>query len=284
MKIHQLKIPATDGFLLSSTLYRSESQDNNNKVLLIASATAVKQIYYKRYAIFMAEEGFTVMTFDYRGIGNSLTKKIQQFHAFMHEWGEKDLAGIINWLSVKYHSAQLLLVGHSGGGQMIGLADNKHKISAMVSIASQSGYWGFWDAPRKYWMAALWYIFIPFLTKIFSYFPAKKFKLGEDLPAGIALEWARWGRNPNYFFEERHLKQKFNDFKVPILIYSFEDDTYAPKRSVENLMTFYGSQEKIYRHIDPLDLGVSHIGHFGFFSRKFRTSLWQETSDWLKRE
>ncbi len=284
MKSHHLKIPATDGFLLSSTLYYPENQANNNKVLIIASATAVKQIYYKKYAIFMAKEGFTVITFDYRGIGDSLTKKIQEFCAYMHEWGEKDLAGVINWSSAQYPSAKILLVGHSMGGQMIGFADNKQKISAMLSIAFQNRYWGLWDAPRKYLMATLWYIIMPSLTKIFSYFPAKKLKLGENLPAGIALEWAKWCRNPNYFFEERHLKQKFNDFSAPMLIYSFEDDNYAPKHAVETLMHAYGSQDKIYKYIYPQDLGVSHIGHFGFFHRQFKTSLWQENSDWLKQK
>lgn len=45
----------------------------------------------------------------------------------MHEWGEKDIVGIINWITEHYPSASLLVVRHSVGGQIVGLAENNDK-------------------------------------------------------------------------------------------------------------------------------------------------------------
>jgi len=63
-------------------------------VLVITSATGVKQSYYKRFAEFLAENGITVISFDYLGIGRSLNIPIKKLEVNAADWGRKNLEGV----------------------------------------------------------------------------------------------------------------------------------------------------------------------------------------------
>src|SRR3954467_1593181 len=66
-----LRIRALDGFELVATLYRPGRREDRETAVLINSATAVKRGYYDPFARYLAGEGLTVLTYDYRGIGGS---------------------------------------------------------------------------------------------------------------------------------------------------------------------------------------------------------------------
>src|SRR5262249_60239425 len=95
-----------------------------------------------------------------------------------------------------------------------------------------------------------------------GYFPGK-LGVGEDLPAGVALDWAGGGRKRKYLLdlygntEHNHFAQ----FTSPFVDYSFSDDTYAPYEAVKDLLTFYPNAQKTHKHIQPSDVGASAIGH-----------------------
>jgi len=286
MEINHIKIPATDGFELASTVYQPDPADANHKVVLIAPAMAVKRSYYDKYARFLTAEGFAVVTFDCRGIGDSRPPSLKGFEATLRDWGEKDMVGLIEWITARYPSAKLLVVSHSVGGQLMGLVRNNHKVTALLAIAAQSGYWRLWDPPgRRYFMCVFWYVILPVLTSLFSYFPGRRIEMGEDVPAGVALQWATWGRNPNYIIDQhgQPIREHFRTFSVPLLAYSIEDDTDAPRRTVEGLLGVYSQAAIRHRHLSPEDLSVAAIGHFGFFREPFRSSLWTDTVHWLKQ-
>jgi predicted alpha/beta hydrolase len=285
INVQHINIPATDGYELGATLYQSDIGNANGKIILINSAMAVKRAFYDKYARFFSDEGFSVITFDYRGIGDSRPPSLKGFNATARDWAEKDIAGAIDWVAKQFPSARLLVVGHSMGGQVLGLLPNHQRIAAALTVAAQSGYWGLWDPPRRrYFMLFFWYVMLPTLTGLFSYFPGRRFGMGEDVPAGVALEWARWGRNPNYLVEHDGVRERYKAFSAPILAYSFSDDTYAPKRTVEGLLSFYSQARTAHRHIAPRELSVPAIGHFGFFKEQFKSSLWAETLQWLQRQ
>jgi len=277
-----LSITAAVGLELAATVYEPTAA-GQDKIVLIAPATAVKRGYYDGYARFLAEQGLRVVTFDYRGIGDSRPASLRGCRASMRDWAEQDLAGVVEWIRRRYTGARLVVVGHSAGGQFVGLAQNNDRICAMLAVAAQSGYWGYWDSPRKYLMAALWYVLMPALTRLASYFPGKRIGLGEDLPRGVALEWARWCRHPQFIVdaEGRPLRENFRKFRAPIRAYSFADDPYAPRRAVEALLDFYANAPHTLTHVRPSDVGAGAIGHFGFFRDRFRASLWRDSAQWL---
>ena len=152
-----LRIPARDGFRLAATLYEPAPENERNAVVLINSATGARRGYYDAYARHLAGEGLAVMTYDYRGIGGSRPKSLRGFCARLHEWGEQDLTGMIEWIGGHLRPRHLLAVGHSVGGQLVGLAPNNDRIDALLGVAAQNGYWGHWPSPARYRLALNWH-------------------------------------------------------------------------------------------------------------------------------
>ena len=70
----QIEIKTTNLNQITAQIYEAEK----NTVLIISSATGVKQSFYKKFAEFVSANGITVITFDYSGIGLSLKKPIKQ--------------------------------------------------------------------------------------------------------------------------------------------------------------------------------------------------------------
>lgn len=269
-------IPATDGFPLGGTEFGDASRAE--RVVLIAPATGVLRRLYRPFAEFLASQGLGVVTWDWRGTGDSRPRSLRGFRTRMREWGERDLAGVIEWASERYPHARLIVVGHSFGGQSVGLAPNRDRVQALVTIAAQNGYLGHWPRPRRYTYALLWYLAIPLVTRIAGYFPARLFRVGEDLPRGVALEWARWCRTPSYLGNWSGHRA----FTAPILALSFADDPFAPRQAVEALLAEYGSREQAHRHLAPKDAGVPQIGHFGFFRPNLVPGLWRSVASWVR--
>jgi predicted alpha/beta hydrolase len=268
-------IPATDGFPLGGSEFGDMS--NAERVVLVAPATGVRRRLYRAFAKFLATQGFGVVTWDWRGTGDSRPQSLRRFRTNMRDWGERDLAGVIDWASAKNPRARLTVVGHSFGGQAVGLAANRQGVHALVVIGAQSGYWGHWPRPQRYKYALLWYLAVPLATRVAGYFPASLFRLGQDLPRGVALQWARWCRTPSYLGDWSGHRA----FTAPILALSFTDDRFAPRRSVDALLAEYGSSDKVHRHLRPKDVGVPGIGHFGFFRADLVPGLWWSVAHWI---
>jgi len=275
-------IETNDHFRLAASVFRPIEPRGEAPIVLICSATGVKRGYYAHYARYLAEHGFLAVTFDYRGIGDSRPHTLNKFRARMHEWGEKDINAVIGWIQKIYPKRSIVAVVHSVGGQVLGLAEKCKHLAAVVMVGSQSGYWRLWPFPLNYGLFLLWYALIPVLSTLLAYFPSRLFGMGESLPAGVAMEWASWGRAPKYLLSKQHPPKHFAHVEAPILALSFSDDTFAPARATDELLTFYPNARIEHRHLTPRDIRVQSIGHFGFFKDKFRDTLWQATLVWLR--
>lgn len=294
-----LEIPARDNYPLAATLFhpRSEavkadhegdaippSSARARQTVIVNSATGVARRFYRRFAEFLASEGFTTLTYDYRGIGGSRPHSLRGFEARMHEWGLLDMAGVIDWVKADLTPNRLFLVGHSVGGQVAGLLDNAALVDGLVATSAQSGYWRIQGGVQKALVFFYVYLLIPTMTRLVGYFPWSTLGRGEDLPAGVALEWARWCRSPNYLFDDPDLpSERSEDFNAPILAYSIDDDDWGTRRAVDELMSHYENAPLTRRHVTPAEVGVDSIGHFGFYRTRCRP-LWEEIVDWLRSD
>lgn len=279
-----LRIPALDGFELAATLYEpGAGAGDGGPAVLINSATAVRRGYYDGYARYLTDRGFTVLTYDYRGIGGSRPRRLSGFQASMRQWGEQDLAGVLDWVAGHLRPQRLLVVGHSVGGQIAGLAENNHRIHALVTVGSQNGWWRHWPVPARYKIALTWWVSIPLVTRVYGYLPGR-FGTKEDLPAGVAREWARWGRRRSHLLESDEQRAGFARLRGPLLAYSFTDDDYAPRPAVEALLDLYSEADIYHHHLAPRDVGAEAVGHFGFFRDRFQDTLWQDSVAWLEQQ
>ena len=276
MNSENVRIQTENGHEIIGTVFRPAGETRTPRCVLIAAATGVKQFFYYKFATFLCENGFLVLTFDYYGIGVSLTSSIRKIRNSMQDWGEKDMVAAIKWIKENLRPFSLFFVGHSVGGQLVGLFEDPNVLEKLVFVTSQNGYWRLYQR-KKYLYAFLWYTIWPLLTRLLGYFPSKFFRFGENLPKGVARQWGRWCRSRNYLFDDKRVDTgRYALLKSPILSFSFSDDSYAPLGAVQDLLSHYLLAQVEYRHYAPMDLKLTKIGHFGFFRESARERLWPQ--------
>lgn len=276
--VQDLTITTTDAFPLAATCFEVTGSD---VWVLINSATAVPRQFYRRFASYIQNQGWSALTYDYRGIGESRPESLRGFKAKMRDWALYDMTGVIDWVVHEHQPRKLFVVGHSVGGQALGLLENGHHINAVVSVSAQSGYWGVQAKSERQRTRLIVSVAMPVLSRLLGYFPWSNLGAGEDLPKGVALEWSRWCRQRNYLLDDTTLPlERYQQFKAPILSYSIDDDVWGNKQAVDEMMRAYSQVER--RHIRPTDYGLSSIKHMGFF-RPQSQILWEEALTWLKQ-
>lgn len=252
------------------------NKNPSNKVLIIASATGVKQRYYKKFAEFISSNGITVITFDYSGIGLSLNSTIKNIHNNALDWGKNDLESVIKYANIHFDNSKIILLGHSIGGQLIGLARSSKLAHKIILICAQSGYWKFWIGFEKIKMWANWYILFPALITIFGYMPSKKYSSMENLPKNVAKQWRKWCINQNYLFGQvLEPDLFFKDITTQLTALSVDDDKFAPKKAVDWLTDKYENAIIKKFHLFPKDFLTNKIGHFGIFRENFKDNIWK---------
>jgi predicted alpha/beta hydrolase len=170
----------------------------------------------------------------------------------------------------------LFYLGHSLGGQLLGVLPHNHLVSAAVTVTAGSGWYRFNDRMplrvRTFWFAA-----IPSLTPLFGYFPGRVLRMVGDLPAGVARQWRRWALHPDYIHSESpRVADSFARVQAPVTGYSFEDDPIITRPAIDDLHRRYTGALVVRRHVHPREAGRGSIGHFGFFSEASREGLWPE--------
>lgn len=276
--------PALDGYRLAGILFRPEKP--KGRAVMINAATGVRQEYYAKFASYLLERGYTVLTYDYRGIGSSLHGPLRELrHARMQDWARLDAGGALEFLEHVAPGETLHAIGHSFGGQAFGLMPGSARIVAAFAVGSQSGYWRHWPLPRRYGFWLMIHALIPGSTPLAGYCPSSVLGLGDNLPSGVGLEWAAWCRNPGYHIGAlgEAVKPGFAAFTGRLRAYCIEDDTFAPRPAVDAFLGFYPNAAAELRTVVPREVGAKAIGHFGFFREKFRATLWREAADWLQR-
>ena len=271
-------IQTRDGKDLFATLFIPKLP--NGQTVVIGAGAGIRRQFYGEFAGHLCQAGYLVYTFDYRGVGQSKPSTLQGFSARLQEWGMLDLDSVVLDARRLQPNNRLIYVAHSLGAQIVGLAPAAQYFSRMVLIAGQIPYWRLWSMPYQSKMFLLGYVLLPGLSRWWGYFPGKRIGLGFDLPKGVALEWARWIRHPEGLFGylPEHNYRKIDAW---IRAYSFTDDEMAPKQAVRQLLQRFPRADIKWRHIDPSELKLEAIGHFGFFKKKRGGALWAELLQWL---
>jgi predicted alpha/beta hydrolase len=250
-------------------------------VVVVAPAMGVRRSFYAAFSTFLAEAGLLALTVDYRGIGDSAPRTLRGFPARLRDWGELDLSGACDELRRQAPGVPILWVGHSVGAQLMGLVDAP--VAAAVFVASGTGHPSHWPAAARLGMGAIWWVGVPLLTALAGRLPMKALGQGEDVPAGVAREWAEWGRHPRYVrrYADSRGGAGYARYAGPIRAYSFSDDAYAPPRAAGSLLELYSAARVEHRTLRPGDLGVERLGHFAPLRQGFAVPLWTEIRDWL---
>ena len=128
-----------DGAEIAATTF-GDANDCRAGVLIV-SAMAVEQDYYEPFAQWLAERDHFVATFDYRGIGRSRRGPLRRVAADVVTWAREDTGAMVDFVARQIGDRPLLWVGHSLGGQILGLVPQRMRIAAVLTVAAGSGYW-----------------------------------------------------------------------------------------------------------------------------------------------
>ena len=273
-----LNLDSNDGNALAARFYPGSGATVHGAVL-IGGAMGVRQDYYAPFARWLATQGFTVMTFDYRGMGDSRApahaRSLRGFDADLFAWA-RDYDSAIDALRERAPARPLYLIGHSLGAQLPGLLRNRARIDGLLSVAAGSGYWRD-NAPQlKRSVLYFWHALVPLATRLFGYFPGKRLRKVGDLPRGVVLQWRRWCLDPRYHVgaEGPAVREQFAQVRFPVVALSMTDDELMTERGTRVLVDCYANAPRRIERIAPADVKAHRIGHFGFFRDQFQSSLW----------
>lgn len=272
----RVQVPTRDGLSLAASHF---AHPEARAAVLICGATGVRQRFYAAFASWLVEQGYAVLCFDYRGVGDSLQgAHPRSLKVRKQDWGELDMPAALDWLAQRYPGRPLLLLGHSAGGQLIGLMPNHGLLSGIVQVASSSGYVGNIRWPTRWAAQLLLSLYIPATGCLLGYTPAKRIGWGEDLPAGVARQWARWCLSPGYVLNgfEREIRHHYYDeVRAPICSIAASDDPIATADNVEDLLRLYTQAPLRRLRLEPARYGLRRIGHIDLF-RPALARLWPE--------
>lgn len=280
--IRHVTITAADGFALSGTYYLPAEDGANGDAVLIASATGVKRAYYHKFSRFLAEQGYRVLVFDYRGIGGSRPRSLRGFDARMHQWGTLDIPAAQAWLEADAAPTRLLYVGHSVGGQLLSLVPDNRRFDRILLVCSQLGDFRLWPLRLRIGGLLLWHLIFPISVAVTGRLPGWVFG-SEPLPPGVAWEWRKWILSKDYLIAHiPEARDGFARIEAPALFVAFSDDVkLGPIKAVRALRAVYANSPSVERYLSPSDVGAREVGHFGYFRSRFADPLWRDALAWL---
>ena len=278
-----LTLESPDGPRLGARLFRPPAGQPAQGAVLIGGAMGVRQDYYRPFAQWLAGQGYVVLSFDYRGMGESRHGSLRGLKADLFSW-VRDTDTVIEALLEAAPGAPLYVIGHSLGAQLPGMLRQRDRIAGLLSVAAGSGYWRDNAPPLKRIVLYFWHLLVPLATALCGYFPGRRLGKVGDLPAGVVLQWRRWCMHPRYHVgaEGARVREQFEAARFPLVALSITDDEFMTERGTRVLIDCYANAPRRIERIAPADVQAKRIGHFGFFRQAFQSTLWPRTAALLQ--
>lgn len=282
MNKENIQIKCADGFKLAATVYKPATI---KAAVMIAPATGIKRGFYHSFATFLAEKGYGVLTYENRGIGNSVNGSINQGNPSLIAWGEQDMPAVLEELKRIFPQQVYHLVGHSAGGQLFGLMSNHSDIRSMFNFACSSG--SIRNMRFAYKCKAIFFLnlFIPINNLLFGKSNVQWLGMGEPLPKAVGSQWRDWCNGQGYIatdFGKRVKRHFYDEIKIPSYWVHAVDDDIANYENVKDMIRVYPKLEASILSLEPSKLGYKEIGHMKFFSSKYK-ELWVYALNWLDK-
>lgn len=283
METYETSIDCSDGLQLCASLYRPSSL---KAAVLIGPATGIRKRFYNSFATFLAENGYGVLTFENRGIGPQHRARLNEVDASLVSWGRLDLTAAMKSLIEAFPETSYHLVGHSAGGQLVGLMDNAEELSSMFNFASSSGSLHNMSYPFRFQAWFFLNLFIPLSNALFKRANCQWVGMGEPLPRLVASQWSAWCNGRGYVeneFGKSILEHKYDSLCFPSMWLHANDDGIANSVNVQDMARVYTGMNPKIVSLEPSDYSLESIGHMKFFSKKCR-QLWGLAIDWLDEQ
>jgi predicted alpha/beta hydrolase len=280
----EVSLRCTDGRELAGNWFAADPTGRRG-VIVISAGTGFPQTFYFKLANYCAGRGYDALVYDYRGMGWSAPKDLAGESTKMSDWGLFDMRTALEFAAQRAQGVPVATLGHSIGGQFLGLLKNHALARAHVQVATSVGFWPWEHAPFRYLAWWFWRVHGPLMLALKGYIPTGGGWSGLPLPRGVYEEWRRWCLRPEHFGPDLagYLSDNvFAEIRAPLLSVGFTDDPIATRRTVEELHKFFPNARYEKRWYTPRDAGSKRVGHEGFFASRHRESLWRPVVDWIE--
>jgi predicted alpha/beta hydrolase len=277
--IEKKQIRTKDDRQITITCYSPE--EANERIVIIGPAARLTQDEYLSFSLFLQSGGFTVITFDYRGVGASAPDELKGFIAGLQQWAVQDADAVIRYAKNKYPSRELIYIGHGIGGELIGLAPASQYIHRLILISSSLSCGKLFPLGGRIRIGVV-QRFSKLVSLLFGYFPGKRLGMQGNLPKGVVNEWSSWCRNPNGLFDI-FPESNYRKLQVPLLAISFSNEWLTPEKGVKELLNYFSGSSVTWHHIHPLQLGLKDRSYC-FFEPALKDTLWKTLLSWLNRD
>ncbi len=272
-----------DEYRLAATIYSPESHIKG--AVLMGPATGIKRQFYVNFASFLAEKGYGVITFDNRGIGESISGHVKNSTASLQCWGEKDMTAALKQLQTAFPNTTYHLAGHSAGGQLIGLMPNAKNISSVFNVACSSGQLSNMSKTHQIKAHFFMNFFIPLSNLLFGHTKSQWVGMGEPLPKRVSQQWREFCNGEGYVktaFGNTIHQHLYDDLTMLSLWINASDDEIANNANVADMLSVFTKMNAETLTLTPKDYGLHEIGHMKFFSRKSE-KLWEKAIHWFEK-
>jgi predicted alpha/beta hydrolase len=270
-----MNITCKDGYRLSARFYAAQTKQHEHPVL-ICPATGITKQFYNSFASWLSEQGYDVLVFDFRGIGDSLHGPLSKSTASIVQWGQLDIPAAVDALLQKTSAAQVILLGHSAGGQLLGIVPNYEKVAKVVAVSGSTGHVKGLKGRTKILAPLMFKGIFPIARYTLGYGPTHAIGMGENLPKDVAREWAQFCSKPGYVMNaigKTVHKDFHHEIQAPITALWSSDDEIATRANVKDLLRMYPNASTAMIELKPSEYGHKGIGHMLMF-KKSHQNLW----------
>jgi predicted alpha/beta hydrolase len=281
VKKDNIRIKCSDDFELAATIYQPEKIAG---AIMIAPATGIKQGFYNSFATFLAEHDYAVVCFDNRGVGESIKGPINEVNASLVTWGELDMPAVLDFLINEFPKQKYHLIGHSAGGQLVGLMNNAKRLTSMFNFACSSGCIRNMPLPFKFSAHFFLGFFISVSNFLFGRTQSQWVGMGEPLPRKVGQQWQKWCYGKGYVeteFGDEVNTHMYDDLNLHSLWAYAIDDPIANLENVKDMIRIFPKIQSTIVKLESKAYGKKQIGHMGFFRLKNR-ELWSTALQWFE--
>lgn len=273
-----LTIKCKDGYPLTARFYVANAASRKALPILICPATGITAQFYHSFNVWLQAQGYDVLCFDFRGIGQSLNGPLKKSKASIVQWGQLDIPAAIDALRDKTKAEQVILVGHSAGGQLLGIVPNYDKVAKVIAVSGSTGHVKGLKGRTKLLAPVMFDVIFPLSRFTLGYGPTSKIGMGENLPKDVAKQWAQFCSKPGYVLNAigktvAKTANHHEQITCPITVLWSSDDEIATEANVKDLIRLYPNAQTSHKELKPSSFGHKAIGHMLMFKRSHQ-NLW----------
>lgn len=272
----KIVIKARDGTELAATRYIPDAP--NYTTLIIAPAMGCRQKHYAHLAAFLCKEGYTVFTFDYRGVGRSRSKAGNHQEVAIHQWASIDLDTMILSAKNQFPGYELAGLAHGLSGEAVCLAPASTFFRRLILIDAALSSWAL--ANRRGRLSLLW---AHFWGAACRWIPGVSFFLGRGIPPEVFREWLSWTKFTNGLFHY-YSSNNYQKLQALVLSLNFVETPFTSPRAVKALLRQFANARHSEWYLSSSGLGLKTARHYPFYDKRLKNVLWKELALWMEGE